>query len=239
MPTLLTIIPAIYCRYKKRLICSARIGLEQLHQQRKQMKTKRTVDQIKKLIEDKITKVMLVKPEDQERLGMCWVYPTKLPKRLYPKLSLFGKQNYAHRTSYIVFKGHIPAGMLCLHECNQRHCVNPDHLSIGDHDKNMSDKVKDGTSKNKTSEYAFYRKVVSKLTKDHPLWKELEALDLTERERRVLNLTRAGYNSSDIAEKIGNRHRSAISHVWNGYHTYGEISAMGIYPKYLKSKKGE
>ncbi len=37
----------------------------------------------------------------------------------------------AHRASYILFKGDIPQGMLVRHLCNNKLCVNPDHLELG------------------------------------------------------------------------------------------------------------
>lgn len=49
---------------------------------------------------------------------------------------------YAHRASWILFKGPIPDGMKILHRCPQGHvpsCVNPDHLKVGDQCENMQD----------------------------------------------------------------------------------------------------
>lgn len=47
----------------------------------------------------------------------------------------------AHRLSWILHKGEIPAGMQVLHHCDVRPCVNPDHLWLGTNDDNARDKL--------------------------------------------------------------------------------------------------
>lgn len=46
---------------------------------------------------------------------------------------------YAHRWSYIYFKGTIPRGMQINHICDNPLCVNPEHLLLGTQHDNVLD----------------------------------------------------------------------------------------------------
>ncbi len=54
-----------------------------------------------------------------------------------------GKRTRAHRVSMIL-QGYDVSGKHVLHRCNNRACVNPDHLYLGDHNDNMRDMALSG-----------------------------------------------------------------------------------------------
>lgn len=65
----------------------------------------------------------------------------------YGRLSIAGSAVRHHRIAYC--KAHnIPlsaiAGKIVMHVCDNRKCINPDHLILGDHKQNMADMAAKG-----------------------------------------------------------------------------------------------
>jgi hypothetical protein len=57
----------------------------------------------------------------------------------YGKFQLVEKTVTAHRMAYELFVAPIPDGLCVLHRCDNRLCVNPEHLFLGDLDANVKD----------------------------------------------------------------------------------------------------
>lgn len=108
----------------------------------------------------------------------CWNWKGAIGKNGYGALTFKNKFYTAHRFSYAFFKGD-PAGKFVCHKCDNRRCVNPDHLFLGTNQDNIDDAKNKGRKLGRSKALA------------------------TEQVNKIIELLNEGYSTRAIAAKIG------------------------------------
>lgn len=79
----------------------------------------------------------------------CWLWKGTRFKKSYGMFWLNGTMRGAHRAIFLLMGKTIPKGMVVMHLCDNKICVNPKHLKIGTSSDNNRDTVLKGRRNNK------------------------------------------------------------------------------------------
>ena len=72
----------------------------------------------------------------------CWMWIAYRYKDGYGRFRLRSITQYAHRVAWELTNGPIPKGKCILHKCDNKGCVNPNHLYLGTYSDNVYDRYK-------------------------------------------------------------------------------------------------
>lgn len=147
----------------------------------------------------------------------CFIWQGRIGKDGYGILWWKDYPYRAHRISYELYNGKIPEGKVVCHTCNNKLCVNPDHLYVATQAKNTQDAARDGLMAQKTGEDSH----ASKLTRE-------QAIEIIKRRKK-------GEEAESISKDYG------ITH-WTVYDlmkgkSWPDIDRNLIQPRKVKRRK--
>lgn len=84
---------------------------------------------------------------DKKSPDECWEWLAYIHPSGYGTIMINKKMRFAHRISWVLSGKLLPSSLCVLHKCDNRKCVNPNHLFLGTKQDNAIDMVIKGRGK--------------------------------------------------------------------------------------------
>lgn len=139
-----------------------------------------------------------------DKSGDCWVWNGGLQSGGYGHFWCKGKDFIAHRFAWQISFGDIPKGLCVCHKCDNRKCVNPEHLWLGTPHDNTQDMLQKGRAA--TGEKHHSHLHPENVRRGEKAFKAKLTADIV-REIRTLYAT-GNYSKSELGRKFGVGHKS-------------------------------
>jgi hypothetical protein len=128
----------------------------------------------------------------------CWDWTAFRNPRGYGMIGMGRGVRLAHRVSWTLHFGEIPAGMCVMHNCDNPPCTKPEHLKLGTRAENNEDRHAKGRSGGAPGE--------------DNAWSRLTDADAL----RIMELREQGLTYAAIAAEIGEITRATVYKVVKG-----------------------
>lgn len=140
----------------------------------------------------------------------CWIWTAARNPKGYGRFSVdwrAGKWELAHRTSYRLSVGPIPAGALILHSCDNPPCVNPAHLRPGNYSDNQRDAYDRGRREHR---------LITRVVSDYARGERISRSKLTDEKVREIRQRLANGESQGQLSKAFDVRQTTISLIARG-----------------------
>jgi hypothetical protein len=114
---------------------------------------------VKSLLGSEIMQARFMAKVEASEAGGCHEWLGTRHSNGYGQMRINGVIEYAHRLAWMLVKGAIPFGLYVLHRCDNRRCVNAEHMFLGTQADNVADRMSKGRRNGVGAQFKPWRSV--------------------------------------------------------------------------------